>query len=231
MSELFDAWYAIASVNWFPNTVRQNRSVLRRHLHPRFGQVKVGDLTPAMIEAVYADLQRHGSVLGGPLAAGTVARIHVMLRSSLSHAMRWGWIWDNPAERTYRIVVPAPETSPPSPAEVAQLLHHVQQPDPALHLLITLATVTERAALSCSDCAGARALRHPTSAVLPGLGRGPRRPMLAETKNKHRHNFDLDPDTCELLADHAQRAARRNGGALDPRADPFAHASGAGHDR
>lgn len=84
MSELFDAWYAIASVNWFPNTVRQNRSVLRRHLHPRFGQVKVGDLTPAMIEAVYADLQRHGSVLGGPLAAGTVARIHVMLRSSLS---------------------------------------------------------------------------------------------------------------------------------------------------
>lgn len=46
--------------------------------------------------------------------------------------------------------------------------------------------------------------------------------MLAETKNKHRHNFDLDPDTCELLADHAQRAARRNLGALDPQAFIFA---------
>ena len=107
MSELFDAWYAIASVNWFPNTVRQNRSVLRRHLHPRFGQVKVGDLTPAMIEAVYADLQRHGSVLGGPLAAGTVARIHVMLRSSLSPRDALGLDLGQSRRTHLSIVVPA----------------------------------------------------------------------------------------------------------------------------
>jgi len=233
MSELFDAWYAIASVNWFPNTVRQNRSVLRRHLHPRFGQVKVGDLTPAMIEAVYADLQRHGSVLGGPLAAGTVARIHVMLRSSLSPRDALGLdlgqsrrthLSDRGARPGDLTTQPGRGRSTPPPCPTARsrppFVDHLGYGDGARRAQLL--------GLRWSACASP-----PDVCSSAGVGSKARRPMLAETKNKHRHNFDLDldPDTCELLADHAQRAARRNGGALDPRADPFAHASGAGHDR
>ena len=30
---------------------------------------------------------------GRPLAAGTLARVHVVLRAALAQAMRWGWIW------------------------------------------------------------------------------------------------------------------------------------------
>jgi len=34
VSDLLEAWFAIAAVSWAPTTVRQNRSVLDRDLHP-----------------------------------------------------------------------------------------------------------------------------------------------------------------------------------------------------
>ena len=37
MSELFEAWFATAVDGWSPTTVRQNRSVLDRHLHRHIG--------------------------------------------------------------------------------------------------------------------------------------------------------------------------------------------------
>ena len=34
VSELLEAWFAIASTGWAPTTTRQTRSVLDRYLHP-----------------------------------------------------------------------------------------------------------------------------------------------------------------------------------------------------
>ncbi len=61
MSELFEAWFAIAETGCAPTTIRQTRSVLDRYLHPHLGHLAVG---------------------GRPLPPGTLARIHVVLRSS-----------------------------------------------------------------------------------------------------------------------------------------------------
>ena len=47
VSELLEAWFAIASVSWAPTTIRQTRSVLNRYLHPHLGGERVGDVTPA----------------------------------------------------------------------------------------------------------------------------------------------------------------------------------------
>jgi len=116
--ELLEAWFAVASTGWAPTTIRETRSVLDRYLHRRLGDVAVGDVTPAMIDATYAALRRCGGMSGRPLSAGTLARIHVVLRAALSQAMRWGWIWDNPAERAHRIVHVTPELRPPTPAEL-----------------------------------------------------------------------------------------------------------------
>jgi hypothetical protein len=99
VGELLEAWFAIAATGWAPTTTRQTRSVLDRYLHPHLGRVVVGDVTPAMIDATYATLHHGGGMKGRPLAAGTLTRVHVVLRAALAQAMRWGWIWDNPAER------------------------------------------------------------------------------------------------------------------------------------
>ena len=103
MSELFEAWFGTAADGWSPSTVRQNCSVLNCHLHHHIGSVTVGNVTPALIDALYVRLRR-GENGARTLAAATVARIHVVMSSAFSQAMRWGWVWDNPAERAHRIV-------------------------------------------------------------------------------------------------------------------------------
>lgn len=47
--------------------------------------------------------------------------------------MRWGWIWDNPAERAHRIVTARPELNPPTPEELRTLSKYLAADDPALH--------------------------------------------------------------------------------------------------
>jgi hypothetical protein len=122
VSVLLERWFAVASGSWAPTTIRQTRSVLDRYLHPRIGSVRLGNLTPARIDELYAELRRTGGLNGQPLSAGTVVRVQVVLRSALSQAVRWGWIWDNPAQRTHRITVPKRELRPPTPAELEALL-------------------------------------------------------------------------------------------------------------
>jgi integrase len=142
VSELFEAWFAIASTSWTPTTTRETRSIVDRCLHPHLGHLHVGDITPAVIDATYATLRERGSMRGGPLKPGTLNRIHVVLRSAFSLAMRWGWVWDNPAERAHRIVVPPTEVHPPTPAELQYLLDHIQTRYARFHALVLLAATT-----------------------------------------------------------------------------------------
>ena len=99
VADLLEAWFAVASTGWAPTTTPQTRSVLGRYLRPHLGHIAGGEVTPALIDATHAELRRRGGMGGRPLGAGTLARVHVVLRAAMAQAMRWGWIWDNPAER------------------------------------------------------------------------------------------------------------------------------------
>jgi integrase len=204
VSVLLERWFTVASRSWAPTTIRQTRSVLDRYLHPHIGSIPVVSLTAARIDELYADLGRSGSAKGGPLAAGTVARVHVVLRSALAQAVRWEWIWDNPAMRAHRITVSKRELQPPTPAELERLLTHVAQHDQQFYVFLVLAAFTgaRRAQLlglrweNVSLTAGRVAFR-------AGWVEGPDGPVLADTKTKQAHVVDLDPGTSEILARYA----------------------------
>ncbi len=142
VSVLLERWFTVASASWAPTTIRQTRSVLDRYLHPHIGSIPVGQLTAARIDELYAELQRSGGVKGQPLSAGTVARAQVVLRSALSQAVRWEWIWDNPAQRTHRITVPKRQLQPPTPTELETLLTHVAENDRQFYVFLVLAAYT-----------------------------------------------------------------------------------------
>jgi len=142
VGELLEAWYAIASTGWAPTTIRQTRSVLDRYLHPHLGDLALGEITPSRIDAVYATLRRCGGVRHQPLSPGTIARVHVVLRSAFAQAMRWGWTWDNPVERAHRIIATSAELRPPTPHELCLLLDHVRERDEAMHAFLFLAALT-----------------------------------------------------------------------------------------
>jgi hypothetical protein len=65
------------------------------------------------------------------LAAASVARIHVVVRSAFGQAQRRRWVWDNPAAGLHRIAVTAPQMHPPTPAELQVLLDRLARADPA----------------------------------------------------------------------------------------------------
>lgn len=204
LSVLLERWFSVASRSWAPTTIRQTRSVLDRYLHSHVGSIPVGRLTAARIDELYAELGRSGGVKGQPLSAGTVARVHVVYRSALAQAVRWGWIWDNPAQRTHRITVSTRELHPPTPAELEALLAHVAQHDPQFHVFLVLAAFTgaRRAQLL-----GLRwdnvSLTAERVSFRAGWVEGPDGPVLADTKTRRSHVVDLDPGTCEIVARYA----------------------------
>ena len=204
VSVLLERWFTVASASWAPTTTRQTRSVLDRYLHPHIGSIPLGSLTAARIDELYAELGRSGSVEGGPLAAGTIARVHVVLRSALAQAVRWEWIWDNPAMRAHRITVSKREMQPPTPAELQAMLSHVAEHDQQFYVFLVLAAFTgaRRAQLL-----GLRwdnvSLTEERVAFRAGWVEGPDGPVLADTKTKQSHVVDLDPGTCEILTGYA----------------------------
>ena len=89
--------------NWSPTTIRQTRSVLNRQspnpgrFKPLLGDIRVNKLTTIDIDDTYRLLSRCGGHDGRPLTSGTVHRVHVVLHRALTQAVRWEWIWFNPA--------------------------------------------------------------------------------------------------------------------------------------
>ena len=97
IGELLERWMTAASPGWSASTVRETRSLMRCHLLPHLGHFHVTKLTAADIDDVYSHPLRRGGRDDRPLSPGTVHRVHVVLHRALTQAVRWEWIWLNPA--------------------------------------------------------------------------------------------------------------------------------------
>jgi integrase len=86
--------------NWLPTTSslrysthRRYCELLRLHVVPRIGGVRLADLRPSHLSRLYADLQAEP----GPLAAGTVIHVHRVLSAALKAAEADEYLLRNPA--------------------------------------------------------------------------------------------------------------------------------------
>jgi integrase len=200
MAELLERWFAISAPSWAPTTIRNTRSIIDRHLVPSLGTVLVRQLTTIEIDDFYARLLTDGRHDTKPLATGTVRRVHAVLHRALAQAMRWDWIWTNPAATAHRPGTEPTEMRPPTPAQVAQLLAHAANTRPLFHLFLVLAATTgarrgELLALRWLDID----LDHGSIAIQRALIEGPHGPVLAPTKTRRPHHIDLDHGTQALL--------------------------------
>lgn len=73
------------------------------------------------------------------LAPGSVARVHGVLHHAFAQAVRWDWVFTNPASGVTPPRVPPADIRPPSPAQVAALLEWTSQNKPALFCFLRLA--------------------------------------------------------------------------------------------
>lgn len=144
-----------------------------------------------MIDAAYVRLRVSGRGLG--LSAGTLARVHVVLRSALAQAQRWGWIFENPVERAYRIKVRKTDRQSPTPEEVAKLIGWLKDHDSLLHLFVAVAVSTgaRHAQLLALRWSNVDLVRGRV-AFVGGWVEGPNGPVLSDTKTSRRHQVQLD---------------------------------------
>ncbi len=86
LADLLDQWFEAASPGWAPSTVSHTRSIIDCHLKPHIGHLDLDKLTTADIDDVFGYLLRAGSNRHGPLAPGTVTRVHGVLHRALAQA-------------------------------------------------------------------------------------------------------------------------------------------------
>jgi integrase len=176
------------------------RSIIDQQLVPGIGEVLVRELTAVTIDELYSRLRVSGRADGKALSVGSVRRAHAVLHRALAQAMRWEWIWANPAALASPPRSEPVEMRPPTPADVAVLLAHTAETDPLLHLFVVLAATTgarrgQLLALRWMD------IDFDTKSISfqRALVEGPSGPVLVPTKTRRSHRVALDPGTAALL--------------------------------
>jgi len=79
-------------LNVKPATLQSYAGIVRNHLKPRVGGVRLVRLTPAGVQRLYSELEKEGK------SPRLRLYVHAVLRRSLSRAVRWGLVVRNVCE-------------------------------------------------------------------------------------------------------------------------------------
>lgn len=129
---ILDEWLAMERP-LSPSTVEGYLGDIRRYLRPHLGDLEVGRLTARDLDRFYLAMQDRG------LGAGTIARLHSIVRSALDQARRWGLVSHNVAQDATPPRRPATRIPAVPPETVAAIL---DASDDWFEVLFRVAAVT-----------------------------------------------------------------------------------------
>ncbi|MGH9166060.1 MAG: tyrosine-type recombinase/integrase, partial [Acidimicrobiales bacterium] len=225
---LVERWFTIASVSkdWSPKTIVETRRIIDTKLGPLV-PMPLDKLRTSMLDTFYATLrtrggrcghvppQQHQGQLcekGGPLAAATVRRTHVVVHAALEQAVAWEWLLYNPAAKASPGRIDQPEIVPADVTQVLALLDAAERDYPDLAVFLVIAAVTgarrgELCALRWTDLA----VEAGTVTFCRVISMGPDGPV-ERRKPKTRSSLrtiSLDATTMAVLDSHRTRCAER----------------------
>lgn len=92
------------------STIAGYQKILRNHLLPRLGEVKLDRLTPSMVRALYVDLRRNGrrdpKGFGQGLGENSMLKVHIVLGAVLAMAKEDGYVHENVVRGQKKIKAP-----------------------------------------------------------------------------------------------------------------------------
>lgn len=113
VKQLFDRFLGdIVDKNLKPKTADSYRYIITKHILPSLGNVKLKELKPTHIQAVYTTKLEEG------LSKRTVQYIHAVLRRALNQAVQWELLARNPTDR---VAPPTPDKRAPETLTVEQI--------------------------------------------------------------------------------------------------------------
>src|SRR5207237_3107908 len=113
--EWLGRWLA-SRVSLRASTARSYAAHVRGYLVPYLGGIPLGALTAGDVQAMFTAIIRDETVLGRPVSAATLHRIHATLRAALNGAVRAGLITVNTLRwlDLPRAARPTPQAWPPA---------------------------------------------------------------------------------------------------------------------
>lgn len=109
-------WLEAARASVAPRTAISYAQVVRDHLEPQIGSLRLSRLTPQRVQKMMGDLGRDG------VTAKSVAYARTVLRIALGVAMKWGLVGRNVAALVDAPKVSARQIEPLTPAQAKALL-------------------------------------------------------------------------------------------------------------
>jgi len=202
--ELLDRWLDVKRRTVEANTMASYEWIARKYVRPALGDRRVASLRALDLDGLYADLHARG------LSPRTVRICHTVARQSLEQARRWGLIARNPAVDATPPPQRRREITPPTVAQVQQLIAaaDAEDPDFGVYLWVLAATGCRRGeacALRWTDVdleRGEIVIRRSMAHVGDGL-------VEKDTKTHQGRRLAIDEATMALLRAHRLRVRER----------------------
>lgn len=90
------------------STLKGYEKIIRVHLIPQIGSLRLSEIVPSRISKLYRELERSGNqgrlTKGGPLSANTVNKVHIVLGSILQSALMDGKVAVNHARNNPKAI-------------------------------------------------------------------------------------------------------------------------------
>ena len=148
LSEYLESWHAGVRVELAASAWANYGNLMRIYVRPRIGNVRLVDLTPQRIQALYAELLLSGKRDGSPLSPRSVELVHKVLHRALADAVRFRQLMHNPADAVRAPRAEAKEMTAWSLSEAQQFLTVIADDRLAALWLLALSTGMRRGELS-----------------------------------------------------------------------------------
>ena len=186
-----------------PNTHRLYSTIVNAYIVPNLGAIRLQDLTPADILAMYGALSANGGRSDKGLSAKSVRNVHTTLRKALGDAVEWGLLVRNPATSAKPPQHRRPKPRTWTAAELGRFLEHVRGDRLDAAFLLAATTGLRRSELlglpwEAVDLDGGVLSVYQTLVL---VGSTPQ--ITADTKtNESRRQVALDGRTVAALREH-----------------------------
>lgn len=125
VGDWLDIWQAEYLGGVKPHTVASYAGIIRNHIKPHIGAVKLLNLQPHNVQTFYNALGRPNES-GTALSAKTIKNVHGVLHKALEQAMRNGYIKSNPADACILPKIVKKEIKPLDDQAITDFLRQIQ---------------------------------------------------------------------------------------------------------
>jgi site-specific recombinase XerD len=172
----------------------RDKQVLRRHVLPKIGNVKLRSITTQQIEFLLADIKRQALI-----KPKTINNLLGTIKKMLNDAVRWGFLQHNPALAIRPMKVHQTEVTIFTADEVAALLAHTQEFFPEEYRLIVFALNTGCRLGECIGLQWSKVDIQQGRATIDRIYDGSLRQIVMRTKGKKFRQVSLNESICKEL--------------------------------